>query len=414
MESPHLNGKDDQPKELKRALGLWDLTAFGVASIMGSGGFNLISKGVIEGGPWFPVALLLVALLFMGASKIYEEAYKLYKSNTTESDIVRDQIGQWAADLVSVSIMGFNVYSISTILVYAAQNIFPNGSWTGQVGFATLILSAMTGFSLKGIELNKSLINFFSATIIAILTFATGIGLVQGFGPSGTPPDAFPSVLKTTPNFVQSILFFYFTLSGFDDNMKFVEEAKNPDQDIPKSFYLSNGISAALTAGVAYAFVHVLTLMRKPPSQYVTNALGVIIESALGKPSSQIVYVLGIFLMLTTAFVSFLAGSRYLYSLVEDTKGAEAKEWLKWLDDLNSNNVPWRAILLSSGLVVSGLLLNHTQNLVRISDFFLTLVMFTVGAAVTKARWTKGEIPWIEGLTTAGFAGLLSTCCIPW
>ena len=427
------------PHTLQRALGLKDLVAFGVASIMGSGGFNLIAEGVKAGGPLFPAAIGLIAALFQGASKAYDEAYKTFKSNTAEGDVVKQEFGSAASALTSFSILGFNVFSVSTILVFAAKNIFPHGKWHGQIGLAITVLALMTGLSLKGIELNKEVIGFFSACIVALLIFASSIGLVEAFGPSGPGPTAFPAALSTTPSLLKSVLYFYFVLSGFDDLMKFVEETKDPDCDIPRSFYLSNGISTLLTIGVAFAFTHVLTMRggRGGGGQAgggagavpTHNAIGFVVESALGPPSAKIVYWLGIFLMLVTAFVSFLAISRYLYGLGEQIPhakegGADSASSpapahtplqlaLLWLQDLSVEKVPWRSVLMTFGLVTAGIIINHTETLVIVTDFFLTLVMGTVTAAVAKMRWGRGETPWVEGATALGFLGILSTYIFP-
>lgn len=415
-----------QSHALQKALGLKDLLAFGIASIMGSGGFNLISEGVKNGGTLFPAAIAIVAALFQGASKAYDEAYKVFKSNTAEGDVVKAEFGSTASNITSVSILGFNVFSASTILVFAAKNVFPQGQWYGQIGFALLVLALMTGFSLKGIEMNKEVVGFFSVAVVALLLFASSIGVVEAFGPTGSPPSAFPAALASrTPNLLKSVLYFYFVLSGFDDIMKFVEESKDPDCDIPRAFYMSNAISTLLTVGVAFAFTHMLTLKGGRGGAQgggggggaipTDNAIGRVIESALGPPSAKIVHWLGIFLMLVTAFVSFLAITRYLYGLGEEAKKGEkeGESWLHWLQDLNAEKVPWRSVGLTFGLVASGILMNHTDTLVMITDFFLTLVMGTVTAAVAKMRWGRGETPWIEGATAAGFLGILSTYVFP-
>lgn len=407
-------------QSLERALGLWDLVGFGVASIMGSGGFNLIGEGVVQGGRYFPVALGFVIALFQGASKVYEEAYKAFRSNTSESDVVQQEFGSVAAKATGVTILGFNIFAVSTILVFAAKNMFPGGKWHGQIAVAILILGVMTAFSLKGIELNKTVITFFAACIVGLLALASSIGLIEGFGPGGTGPFEYPAKILEPKNFVQSVLFFYFILSGFDDLMKFTEETKEPDKDIPRSFFLANGVSALLTIGVSYAFVHVLTLKKGSGAPATNNAIGMIIESALGKPSAAIVYWVGIFLMLVTAFVSFLAITRYIYGLSEkidskstdDERAGAFNTFLRWLRDLNAEKVPWRSVLFTFALTSGAILMNHTQTLVKISDLFLTLTMLFVSGAVTKMRLQKGEKPVIEGLTTAAFLGLLSTCCL--
>jgi APA family basic amino acid/polyamine antiporter len=395
---------------LTRTLTFPDLLAFGIASIMGSGGFNLISEGVKEGGPKFPAAIALVTALFQGASKVYSEAYAAFKSNTSESDVVKAELGGAAHHLTAISITGFNILSISTILVFAAKTVFPAGKWYGQIGAALLALGAMAAVALKGIEVNKAIITFFSALIVALLAFASTIGLVEGFGPTGTPPDAYPAEFATTHSFTQSVNYFYFVLAGFDLLMKFVGESKTPDEDIPKSFYVSNAASTLLTVGVAYAYVHTMTL-KSTGGAPGHNAIGLIIESALGKPAGRAVFWLSIFLMIITAFVAFLGTTRYLYGLAEEE--GPLKEYASWLKDLSAEKVPWKAVLASASIAAVGILVNHTSTLVNISDTFLTITLAMVSAAVTTMRWRRGEAPWVEGATTLGFLGILSTCCFP-
>ena len=64
------------PIQLKRTLTLTDLTLFGVTSIMGSGGFNFIGRGVGSGGSWWPAAVGIAAVLLMGAAYAYDGAFQ--------------------------------------------------------------------------------------------------------------------------------------------------------------------------------------------------------------------------------------------------------------------------------------------------------------------------------------------------
>lgn len=401
--------------ELKRSMTFTDLLSFGIASIMGSGGFNLIGQGVVSGGPWFPAALAIVTALFQGASKVYEEAFNAFKTNTSESDVVREQFGPFPEVGTALAILLFNVFSISTILVVAAKAVFPKGTWSGQVSTALAIVFGMSVFSLQGIDMNKEVVGFFSGAVTVLLVLASAIGLFEGFGPGGTDVEVWPSSLNKTPDFFQSILFFYFILAGFDILMKFVEESKDPKGDIPRSFYVSNATATLLTAGVAYAFVHSLTL--KPYIKASTqNVMGLIFESFLGPPAGTIIHWVSILLMIATAFVTFLGTTRYIYSIGEECSKGKHKEiihegWGSWIKELNDAKVPVKTVYITLALVSLGLLINHTSKLVRLSDFFLTLVMFTVAAAVTRRQVLAGSVPLIEGATAAGFFALLLTCC---
>jgi amino acid transporter len=419
MESP--TAPQPTAPQLLRTLGLTDLTAFGIAAILGEGGFNLISKGVVSGGPYFPAALGGVAALFQGASKVYSEAYRAFPTNTAESDVVMAEFGRTASVGSAFSVLAFNILSVSTILVFTAKNMLPKATWAQQISFATVLLALMSGFALQGIKLNKEAILGFTTGIVTLMVLASSIGLWEGFSTGHPGPMAYPHALAKTPNFLRAVLYFYFILAGFDDIVKFVQESKDPDQDIPRSFHLSNAIAALLVVGVAYAYLHVLTF-KKDSHYHGENAIALIVESAFGARAGKAVYWTGVFLMIATAFVSFLAVTRYMYALADTVDGKETKEAkevkepepsllrrvLIWLQDLNAAKAPWRSILVSFALAAAMILINHVDLLISLSDLSLSAIMVLVSGAVTKRRWREtGSFPWIEGATTAGFAGLL-------
>jgi amino acid transporter len=412
------------PNHLSKTLDFTDLTAFGIAAILGEGGFNLISKGVATGGPLFPAALGGVAALFQGASRVYADAYEAFPSNTAESDVVHAEFGRGAAVTSAFSVIAFNVLSVSTILVFTAKNLLPKATWSQQISFSVALLAAMSGFALQGIQLNKQAILAFTAGIVALMLLASGVGLWESAA-SGLPgPMAYPHTLAKTPNLLKSVLYFYFILSGFDDVIKFVEEARDPDRDVPRSFYASNAIAALLVIGVAFAYLHVLTF-KKDSTYHGENALALIVESAFGARAGRAVYWGGVGLMLATAFVSFLAVTRYMYGLADTVDGKEGMEGpgaagakdaapstlrrcLEWLRDLNASKAPWRSILFTGALAALAILVNHVDFLIAMSDLSLSVIMVLVSAAVTQRLWRKeGKLPAVEAATTAGFAGLL-------
>jgi amino acid transporter len=387
---------------LQRSMEFTDLMAFGLSAIMGSGGFNLIGKGIREGGAQFPLAIGGVALLFQGTSLVYQRAYDAFKANTSESDLVRAQFGDITANISSIAILLFNIISVSTIVVISSKQIFPTGSWSGQVGFAIALVAAMTGFSLTGIDLNKEFVSVFGFMILALLGFATMIGLIE-FGKQTAPMKLPSSISDSSPNIYKSILYFYFILAGFDALMKFAEETKDPDNNLSRSFYASNALAALLTIGICFAF---LVVFSRHTDSNKDNVISEIVESMLGKQAGVFTAGLSIVLMLVTSFVSFLATTRYMYSLGKETP------LLQSFSELNDNKVPWKSILIASVVACLAILNNNVFTLVKISDIALTLTLVLVSAAATKMQLVKGVIPVVEGITTVALVALMG--CILW
>lgn len=386
---------------LKRVLTFENLMGFGIVNIMGSGGFNLIGDAIISGGTQFPLALAAISALFQGSSLTYQEAYSAFKKNTSESDLIEQEFGTAAAVAAAAGILAFNMISTSTVLVICAKVLFPSGSWTGQISFALLILSGMAAASLKGIELNNNIITIAGIGVISLLSFATLIGLVE-LGAKGIP-SSLPNSVGIKHNFIHSVMYFYFILAGFDALMKFAEESKDPDRDLPRSFYASNAISTLLTIGICIAFIVVFAGSKSTKDE---NIVAKMIGAVLGPKAEEVTAILSIGLIIMSGFVTFLASSRYMFSAAGEIKGLEQ------LRDVNDAKAPWKTIVIVTIIIAIGILINNVYELVKISDIALTVTLLLVSSAATKMQFKKGKIPWIESATTAGLVALLSACII--
>jgi len=383
---------------LERALTLTDLTLFGVASIVGSGGFNLVGKAVRSGGPWWPVGFLISAALLFGAAYAYSEAFALSGKNTAESDIVASVFGPVGEGMSVVAILVFSIVSISTILVFCAQLLIPSGSWRAQVAIALAALAGMAGFSLVGIDLNRMTVNTIAYVLVAVLSLTAMLG---AYGVIAAPTPSVASIPTGTSN-AASLLMMFFILAGFDANMKFAEEAAEP-ADIPRSFFTANVIAFLLVAGVALAIQHFLPSLS---AGHEANALGHLFAVFAGPWITEPTKYLMIAFMITTTFVIFLSQTRYLFGLGEKFSSLSA------LKELNGASVPYITVALVTGLAGLVILINHTETLVRIADVGVISVLGLVAAAASVTDWRLGSLvsSLVHGVTATGFAGLLGVC----
>lgn len=379
---------------LKKTLTLQDLIFFGIASIVGSGGFNLVGEAIMKGGDWWPVTFTLASAILMGSTRTYEEAFDAFKTNTSESDFVKQNFGESSSLVTTSAIMVWNILSISTILVMCSHMLFPEGTWLGQITFALILVGLMGYFSLKGMDVNKETINSFSAVLIVILG---GVSFLGATGVAQKSITGIPSVpVIPDKSFAASLLFFYFILAGFDALIKFTEEAKD-EKDVPRAFYISNLLSIVLVLGVCLAFVTSVNMRRL--KEY-DNGLGDIFQAFLGGNTKTLFILFAIVYMIVTTFVVFISTSRYLYGL------GDVYESLSFMKTVNEAKVPINAVLCTLGLSAVCILANHTEYLVRAADFGLSALLLLVAAAATKSVINKGKIPWIEGSTTVALAGL--------
>ena len=384
---------------LEKTLTLTDLTLFGVASIMGSGGFNLIGTAVKSGGKWWIVACGIAALLLLGASHTYSRSIAhINHENTVESDIVSSIFGPYVEMFSITGILAFNIVSISVILVFCSHVIFPNSSWITQILFSFIILAGMILFALQGIDMNRDVINTITILLVIVLGTTASIGFIGPFFHNN------PETFRKTSSFHMvdfriSLFMFFFILAGFDTLAKFMEETKDP-ADVSRSFFTSNIGSDILTLGIAMAIFYWIPHLSKANEEH---AFANLVGHFLGDSATEVFKIVIVAFMIVTTFVVFLAISRYIYGLGE-------KKNIPILTPLNENKAPYMSIGILSLVAAFGILNNHTDTLVMISDLGLIVTILLVSAAATVADWNSGETlnSIISGLTTTGFGGFLS------
>ena len=380
---------------LVRTLTLSDLTLFGFASIVGSGGFNLIGTAVRQGGDQWPVALGSAALLLLGASFTYSRMFELSnernqtnQTNTMESDMVRSIFGPFTEWVTIGGIVLFNIVSISVILVVCSHMLFPTGTWLGQILCALGLLSGITLSSLYGMDVNATLIDQGSAAFLILLTAVACIGFSSPFLTHEIP--------SSPISWKRSLLLFFFVLAGFDTLAKFTEEAKDTET-IPQSFYTSNILSMLITLGVSMACMYWVHLAKSNEE----NAIGHVLEHFLGDGVAEGFKPLVVLFTIVASFVVFLAITRNLYGLGK----SKHIPHLTWL---NKENVPYVGVGIVSCISALGILNNHTDTLVAISDLGLITTILLVSASVAVADWKQGKFreAVVSGLTAAGFGSM--------
>jgi len=376
---------------LEKTLNLSDLVLFGISSIVGSGGFNLVGNAIKEGGHQFPFMLLLSGALFTGSAKTYEYAHDTFKKNISETLLIESVFGVIGKNISILSILFYNIFSIATILVFCSKMLFPEATYFKQIGFALLILSMMGISAFQRLDFNKQIINGFSISIIALLS------LVTAFGFGGLSKEVCTPIFPTQTNLYESFLYFFFVLAGHDALIKFSEESVIP-KDIDVSMYLSIGLSVLLTAGLSLAAVVYIGNFKGN----VDNIVGDIFEKVFSG-SGQYVTMAVIFIMVCTTFLGFLATTRYLY-------GIPSLEFMKDGNDGSDGtkgNVSNKSILAVTIACALAILINHTSSLVELADVGLVLVLLLVAAASFFDKIKKGEFSMLDGVTTGGFASVL-------
>jgi basic amino acid/polyamine antiporter, APA family len=265
--------------ELKKVLGVRDLTALGIAAVIGAGIFSTIGQAAFDGGPGVIFLFLITAVTCGFTALCYAEfasrvpvAGSAYTySYVTFGEITAWVIG-WALILeygignvvVSISWSSYFINLLEGVGIHmptwlatdpttaekmyhvavAAGTSTEGLAWTtapivAGLKFicnlpACIIIILITILAFIGIRESRSSANFMVGLKLVVLAVLVGIGVFYINTDNWTPfmPNQFTGVLKG----VSAVFFAYI---GFDAISTTAEECKNPQRDLPRGMIYS-------------------------------------------------------------------------------------------------------------------------------------------------------------------------------
>jgi amino acid transporter len=291
--------KDNAGKglSLKRTLNVRDLTAFGIAAIVGAGIFSTIGNAATAGGPAISVLFVFTAIACGFSALCYAEfasmvpvsgsayTYAYYSFGELIAWIIGwDLLLEYAIGNIAVAISwsdyftefmrGFSIHipeylTIDYLSAYHAHKkvleiigsgnlnslspaiLNANQAWVNSPSIgplkliadvpALLIVAAITYIVFIGIKESKTVNNFMVAIKLLVIfgVIITGSFYIHPDNWSPFAPEGIAGVLKGV-----SAVFFAFI--GFDAISTTAEECKNPTRDLPRAIFYSLAICTVL------------------------------------------------------------------------------------------------------------------------------------------------------------------------
>lgn len=320
---------DDKNTGMKRSLRLRDLTAMGIAAIIGAGIFSTIGTAAVNGGPAVSLLFIFTAVACGFSAMCYAEfasrvpvsgsAYTYAYASFGELIawiIGWDLIMEYAVGNIAVAISwsGYFVGLMSGLGIYipewlcldyiSARNGFNEASillqqgipfaeinhhlqndylaWSKAPDFlstklvldipAFTIVVLVTALVFIGINETKKANNIMVLIKLAILIAFIGVGVFYINPDNWSPfaPNGFSGVMKG----VAGVFFAYI---GFDAISTTAEECKNPQRDLPRSMILALLITTVLYVLISLVLtgmVHFTELGVSDPLAYVFERVG--------------------------------------------------------------------------------------------------------------------------------------------
>lgn len=363
--------------ELKRELGLFDITLAGVAVIIGAGIYALVGVASGNAGNAVWLSFLISAIIAMFTALSYAELASMFKGDSGEYEYVGHAMGNKFGFVIALSmIVGTVISSAAVALGFAGYftRFFPIPLITAALG----LIALMTLLNFSGIKETK----YYNAisTVLEIIGLAIIVAAGFMFSKPGINyfemPQGFSGVMS-------SAALVFFAYLGFEGIVKLRDETKNPQKNIPLGMLLALAISSVLYIIVSYSAVGVMGWQELSSSQ---APLASVAAMAFGGFAFTLLGIIALFSTSNTVLMTMVAASRQLYGM------ADEKSMPKMFSKVGRTGTPYIAIFITGIVAVIFALIGDLEIVANITNLFLFIAFAAVNLSLIILRYTSSYI----------------------
>ena len=366
--------------ELKRHLGLFHLTMYGVGLILGAGIYVLIGEATAFAGNsvWISFLLGIIAAMFAGLS--YAELTALFPKAAAEYTFVKHAFKN--------NFLAFIIGWLTAItsMITAATVSLGFGGYLGQFIDLPITVSAIL---LIGI---LSVVNFigikestWANTIFAIIT-AGGLILIIFLGMTFETTESIDyfEMPNGTTGIILAFVLIFFAFIGFEDMANVAEEVKRPKKTLPRAIILSVIITGIIYILVSLSVVRVVNWEELGQS---AAPLAAVAERSLGIGGSITLSAIALFATASTVLITLVAGSRMLYGMAYD------KSLPLSLGKIHSKTkTPWIAVIGIFVTAVAFALIGDIVIVANITVFAVVITFAMINLSAIVLRYTEPDL----------------------
>ncbi|MBB35807.1 MAG: amino acid permease [Hirschia sp.] len=257
----HVLKQNVPPAQLRRVIGFWGITFYGIGGIIGAGIFATIGAIAGRAGVFAPIAFLIAAVPAFFAALSYGALVKRMPQAGGEASYVQNAYGRlWLTQLTVVGVSLSGIVSAATLLSAFAgyfQSVMPASPFVvmAALGLVSAVLAGLGVSLASGVVVAVTLIEVGLLVLITVL----GLGDIA----------AWPALIMATPvpqglgfALAASAVLAFFAFIGFEDVVNMAEEVKDAPRVLPRALLVAFGVSLLLYVCVSAVAVSVVPTMQ--------------------------------------------------------------------------------------------------------------------------------------------------------
>ncbi len=300
-----------------RQLGLWQVVALAVGTMVGASIFSIFGLGARLAGPNLPLVFALSGVVALLVAYSYATLGRRIVSDAGPIEFILEGLGDgpltgalsflfWLTYVVSIALFakGFAGY----LLPFAGIAVTPLATALAETAVVVLFLalgvagSAAVGRAELAIVVVK----------LAILGLFVALG-IWTIDPARVTPSFTPEAIDGT---IHAVAVFFLSYMGFGLVTNASEQMRDPERDVPRAIYLSIAIVSGLYILVALVAVGNLSLPDLIAAS--DNALAVAAQPFLGEKGFLLVSIGALFSIASALNATLFGGANVAYALARE------------------------------------------------------------------------------------------------
>jgi APA family basic amino acid/polyamine antiporter len=387
-DTPANSGTDAAAPALIRSIGPFQLTLYGLGSMLGSGIYGLIGQaaGQVGNAVWASFLVAMVAALLTALS--YASLGSRYPRAGGAAFVTQKAYGMpLLSFVVGLAVVCSGLASVATqsqvfaanLAVLLAPGAFP--VWATGAGF----LLVMAGLVLRGIRESMWVNVAFTLIEAAGLLLVVAVGIPYwGSVDLLEMPDV-PGGDATALLVMHGAVLTFFAFIGFEDTLNVAEECRDPQRTIPMALVTAMVIGALIYVAVAVTAVSVV------PWRELSEAAGPLTEviaRAAPAIAPWVFTAVTLFAVANTALVNYVTSSRLVYGMAQQGLLPRALGHVH-----PRRRTPHLAAMTLLAILLPLGILGSVASLASASVLLLLAVFAVVNGALFILKRRKGEPP---------------------